>query len=236
MLDSEAIRIDAGSPRWSTSSKWRSTIRRRMPRRRWVGSTEIQVRPPTGIVVRPGRVSSSEYAPPVATSSPSSTAVIPRSNSNEALARARRSSVMESPKTSSATRLNASHSSGWTPRIVMSLSMTLVRRCPRSTAADEARIAREALGDDDRDDGEAEHDQHDHVDLGKLLPEAHGAEDPQRKGVLGAGGEGGHDHLVEGEREGEQGAGHERGGDDRKRHVPEGLPAVGAEVHGRLHE
>src|SRR6266542_2816694 len=47
-----------------------------------------------------------------------------------------------------------------------------------SAAAHQARLAGEALGDDHRDDGEAEHDQDDHVDLGELLPEPDGAEDP----------------------------------------------------------
>src|SRR6266540_6076298 len=115
-----------------------------MPRRRCVGSTEIQVRPPTGMVVRPGRVRSSEYAPPVATSSPPSSAVRPRSNSNAALFLARRSSVIASPKTSAATRQKASHSSGSTLRMVMSLSMRLVLP-PPGACVTQVSVARSAV-------------------------------------------------------------------------------------------
>ena len=52
--------------------------------------------------------------------------------------------------------------------------------------------------------------------------------------VLRAGGERGHDHLVEREREREQPAGDERGREHRPDHEAERLPAVGAEVHRGL--
>ena len=54
---------------------------------------------------------------------------------------------------------------------------------------------------------------------------------PDRQGRLLAGGEGGDDDLVEGQREGEHAAGEQRGADLRQDHVPEGLEAVGAEIH-----
>ena len=62
------------------------------------------------------------------------------------------------------------------------------------------------------------------------------AEDPDRQRLLRPRGERGHDDLVEREREREQRARHERRAQRRQRDVAEGLPAVGAEVLGRLLE
>ena len=49
-----------------------------------------------------------------------------------------------------------------------------------------------------------------------------------------AGGEGGDDDLVEGQREGQHAAGEQRGGDVGQDDVAEGLEAVGAEIHRGL--
>src|SRR6266545_4160566 len=121
MTDSEAPSADTGSPRASTSSKWRRIIARRMPRRRWVGSTEMAVRPPTGMPVRPGRVSSSESAPPVPTMRSPSKAAMLRSNSKPRWWSAISSSPAVSPKTIPMTRVNSAHCSAATGPISMSI-------------------------------------------------------------------------------------------------------------------
>src|SRR5262249_9361103 len=54
---------------------------RRMPLRRWVGSTPTHVTPATGIVVPPGSVRSNAYAPAAPTKRPASTAAMLRSRS-----------------------------------------------------------------------------------------------------------------------------------------------------------
>src|SRR5918996_6176150 len=124
MLDSEAFRTDTGSPRDSSSSKWRRIIDRRMPRRRWVGSTEMAVRPPTGTVVSPGRVRSIESAPPVPTMRSPSKAAMLRSYSNPSMWSASSASSMVSPN---ATPMTAANSRAWSGVIgLISMSMGAV--------------------------------------------------------------------------------------------------------------
>src|SRR6478736_7276994 len=65
-------------------------------------------------------------------------------------------------------------------------------------------LARQALGEGDGNDGDGEDQEEDDVHLGQLLAEADLPEDPDRQRVLGAGGERGHDHLVERQRERQQ--------------------------------
>ncbi len=55
-----------GSSRSRTSAKWESIIRRRIPRRRWVGRTETTVVPPQAMVAA-GTVISREKEPRVPT-------------------------------------------------------------------------------------------------------------------------------------------------------------------------
>src|SRR6266498_4077257 len=63
------------------------------PRRRWVGRPEMAVSAPVGIVRPPGRVMSSETAPPVPTIALPSSAAMLRSNSNMRFHSASSSSV-----------------------------------------------------------------------------------------------------------------------------------------------
>ena len=60
------------------------------------------------------------------------------------------------------------------------------------------------------------------------------AQDPDRERALGAGREGGHDHLVEGKSEGEYRARHHRRRDERQRDVSERLKTIRSEVHRRF--
>ena len=93
-------------------------------------------------------------------------------------------------------------------------------RCAIHTGMSESRMASTA---DDVDD--------------RQLPRARQVgEDPDRQRLLLAGGERGHDDLVEAEREGQQRARHERRAQLREDDVAEGLQAVGAEVGRRLLE
>src|SRR5262245_61857671 len=63
--------------------------------------------------------------------------------------------------------------------------------------AENAGLARQALGEHDRDDRQQQDHEDDHVDLRQLLAEPDLPEDPDRQRVLGAGRERGDDHLVE---------------------------------------
>src|SRR5262245_17913937 len=103
-----------------------------------------------------------------------------------------------------------------------------------SLGAKNPRLPRQALCEYDGDDRRKEYQEHDHVHLRHLLPEADVPEDPDRQRVLDAGRERRHDHLVERQREREQRAGDQGRRDRGQRHVDERLEAVGAEVHGRL--
>src|SRR6185437_8921141 len=103
-----------------------------------------------------------------------------------------------------------------------------------SLGTKDSRLAGEALGDRDRDDRREQDQKDDHVHLGQLLAEADVPEDPDRQRILDAGGERGHDHLVEREREREERPGDQRCRDRRQRHVDERLEAVRAQVHRRL--
>src|SRR6266508_2035456 len=97
--------------------------------------------------------------------------------------------------------------------------------------AQDSGLVRQPLRDHYGDDRQCKHDQDHDVDLRELLAEADVPEDPERKGVVGAGGECGHDHFVEREREREQPAGDQRCRDGREGDEAERLPAARSEVH-----
>src|SRR5215470_16973382 len=94
--------------------------------------------------------------------------------------------------------------------------------------------ARESSRDGDRDDRDQDHERHDDVHLREQDAVADLAEDPDGQSALGAGSEGGHDDLVERQREGQHGASHDGSRDEGQRNVAKHLEAVGAEVHGGL--
>src|SRR6266540_1465672 len=95
-------------------------------------------------------------------------------------------------------------------------------------------VARQSNRDHDRNDGQDDNREDDRVDDRELGALADVVEDEDRQRRLRAGGERGHDHLVEGEGEGEQPAGDEGSRHGGPQHVAKGLPAVGAEVHRGL--
>src|SRR5512132_2557801 len=103
-----------------------------MPRRRWVGSTEMAVRPPIGMVVSPGRVRSIEKAPPVPTMRSPSKAPMLRSYSNHRSWSASSSSVNVSPKAVARTPLNWSPWSGVIGRMSMSMGPLYWKRPGRT--------------------------------------------------------------------------------------------------------
>src|SRR5665213_1917551 len=92
--------------------------------------------------------------------------------------------------------------------------------------AQDPALAGKALSEGDGDDRDSEDKEHDDVDLRQLLTEADLPEDPDGQRVLRAGGERGHDHLVEREREGEQAARDQRGRDRREGDIAERLEAI----------
>src|SRR4029453_9300160 len=103
-----------------------------MPRRRWVGSTEMAVRPPIGMVVSPGRVRSIEKAPPVPTMRSPSKAPMLRSYSNHRSWSASSSSVNVSPNAVARTPLNWSPWSGVIGRMSMSMGPLYWKRPGRT--------------------------------------------------------------------------------------------------------
>ena len=98
---------------------------------------------------------------------------------------------------------------------------------------DADRVLRQPVRQVDRDDRQQDHHQADHVHDRQLVRARVVGEDPDRQGLLLADRERRDDDLVEREREGEQRARHEGGPQRREGHEPEGLPAVGAQVHAR---
>src|SRR3954454_6538170 len=120
-------------------------------------------------------------------------------------------------------------------------TVTLIENLPVSTAISlqlaapcEACVLRQPLrepdGDQRHQDHEERHDVHDRL---RDRPEEVG-EDPDRQGLLGAGGEDRDHNLVPRERKREQRSGEQRRPHLRERHEAEGLPRVGSKVGGRL--
>src|SRR5918992_3862498 len=97
MSDSDAYRIASGSPRSWTSSSCRSMSSRRIPRRRWLGSTPTQLTP-AALPQPPGVVSSNGYDAVTPTGRPSSQAASSRSSCIILRWRSNSSSFSSSPK------------------------------------------------------------------------------------------------------------------------------------------
>src|SRR6185503_8380820 len=108
-------------------------------------------------------------------------------------------------------------------KILLLVTVAMPQTSSRLLRTKDSRLASEALRDRDRHDRREQDQEDDHVHLWELLAQADVPEDPDRQRVLHAGGERGHDHLVERQREGEQCAGDQRGRNRRQRHVDERL-------------
>src|SRR5580765_301312 len=103
-----------------------------------------------------------------------------------------------------------------------------------SFVSKDARFTCQALRNCHRDDGGQQDQEDDDVHFGQLLADADVAEDPDRKSGIGPSRKCRDDHLVERERKGEQ-CPRNKGCRQRwKGDVPEGLKAVGAEIHRSL--
>ncbi len=92
------------------------------------------------------------------------------------------------------------------------------------------RLPGQPRGDVDGHHRKHDHEDGDHVHDRQLIRPREVGQDPDRQRLVGAGREGRHDHLVEGEREREQRAGQERRAELREGDEAERLPRVRAEV------
>ncbi|PBH17828.1 hypothetical protein BGV22_20465, partial [Clostridioides difficile] len=90
----------------------------------------------------------------------------------------------------------------------------------------------QVVGAEDRQHGHQHHQHGHHVGDRDVTRAAGLVEQADRQGARVAGGEGGDEDLVEGQGEGEHAAGQQGRAEVRQDHVAEGLPAIGAQVHG----
>src|SRR6185312_542805 len=104
------------------SSRWRRIIRRRMPRRRWVGSTATTVRPEVSTAAPPGTVMSKVNAPVDPTMASPSQAPMRYRSSGTAPKRSSRSGLMGTPKTVVIGARKSARRSGGMGRMSMSIS------------------------------------------------------------------------------------------------------------------
>src|SRR5215216_1481304 len=116
MPGSEAYNIASGSPRATASSSCWVLIALRIPRRRWVGRTAIQLTAAAGSSLPPGIVSSKEKSRPVPTISSPSKAASVRSSSRLVQSSSRRAGSIRSPNAMRSVRVNAGSSSRVTGR------------------------------------------------------------------------------------------------------------------------
>ena len=87
------------------------------------------------------------------------------------------------------------------------------------------------MRDRDRDHGHEDDDENDRVHDRQLLPTLDVVEDEDRQRRLSAGGERGHNHLVERKRKSQETPGDKRRREHGPDHPAEGLPAVRSQVH-----
>src|SRR5262245_48402898 len=113
---SDAYRIASGSPRSAASSSCVRLIALRMPRRRRVGRTAIQLTAAVGTSCPPGIVSSSEYSRPVPTIRSPSNAASVRSSSTLVQSSSKRSGSKRSPNAMSGVIVKSVNSSRVTGR------------------------------------------------------------------------------------------------------------------------
>src|SRR5918995_2530788 len=136
MPASDAYSIASGSPRSAASSSCWVLIALRIPRRRWVGRTAIQLTAAAGNSLPPGIVSSKEKSRPVPTISSPSKAASVRSSSRLVQSSSRRAGSIRSPNAMRSVRVNAGNSSRVTgrsrkPEVTGSCLLDLVRTRPR---------------------------------------------------------------------------------------------------------
>src|SRR5215204_3603083 len=136
MPASDAYSIASGSPRSAASSSCWVLIALRIPRRRWVGRTAIQLTAAAGNSLPPGIVTSKEKSRPVPTISSPSKAASVRSSSRLVQSSSRRAGSILSPNAMRSVRVNAGSSSHVTGRsrkseATGSCLLDLVRTRPR---------------------------------------------------------------------------------------------------------
>ena len=95
-------------------------------------------------------------------------------------------------------------------------------------------VAGQVVGREDRQEGDQHHRHRHHVGDRPLARAHQFLEHPDRQRGLLAGGEGGHDDLVEAQRKGQHAARQQRSADVGQDHQREGLQPVGAEIHRRV--
>src|SRR5215207_319053 len=126
MPGSEAYNMASGSPRSAASSSCWVLIALRIPCRRWVGRTAIQLTAAAGSSLPPGIVSSKEKSRPVPTISSPSKAARVRSSSRLVQSSSRREGSIRSPNAMRSVRVNAGSSSRVTGRRKNSDATSLV--------------------------------------------------------------------------------------------------------------
>src|SRR3989440_4340471 len=136
MPASDAYNIASGSPRAAASSSCVLLIAVRMPRRRWVGRTAIQLTAAAGNSRPPGMVSSNEKSRPVPRISSPSNAASVRSSSRLVQSSSRRAGSMRSPKAMRGVRVNPGNSSRVTGRSTKSDATSLVYLTPLRAGLD----------------------------------------------------------------------------------------------------